>query len=96
MENLQLDLEHLVAMNSLSSNMISFPAHFVINPECLAFSLVIEPRMKLYLHFPLPVQRDQNLFPSYAFVGYTEHKFHLGHTMETLRAQGKACRVVEL
>jgi hypothetical protein len=71
MENLQLDLEHLVAMNSLSSSMISFPVRFVINPGCSTFSPVIEPGLKLYLHFPLPVQRDQNLFPSCAFVGYT-------------------------
>jgi hypothetical protein len=62
MENLQLDLEHLVAMNSLSSSMISSPVRFVINPRMLDILSSRRTRPKLYLQFPLPVQRDQN-FP---------------------------------
>jgi hypothetical protein len=90
MENMQLDLEHLVAMNSLSSSMIYFPIRFFINPRCSAFSPVIELGLKLYFHFSLPVQCDQNLFPSYAFFGYTMCKIFHGSAMATSQSAKKS------
>ena len=51
-ENLQLDLEHLITMNSLSSNMFSSPVQFFINPRCSPFSPVIEQGLSSICNFP--------------------------------------------
>jgi hypothetical protein len=52
MENLQLDLEHLVAMNSLSFSMISSLVEFIINLGCSTLSPVAEPGLNSVYIFP--------------------------------------------
>jgi hypothetical protein len=87
MENLQLDLKHLVAMNSLSSSMISSLVRFIINLRCSTFSPVIEPGLNSICNFPC--QSSCSKPSPCAFVGYTAHRIHLGHTMATSQSTRK-------
>jgi hypothetical protein len=88
MDNLQIDLKHIVAINSLPFNMIFSPGRFVINLICSTCPPVIEPGLNSLRSFPLPIQFVQNLSPC-AFVQYTTHRVYLGHTMEDSQSTGK-------
>jgi hypothetical protein len=61
MENLQLDSKHLVAMNSLSSNMILSPIQLVINLGCSTFFSSCRTRPELRFQFPFPVHLFKTL-----------------------------------
>jgi hypothetical protein len=52
MDNLQFDLKHLVAINSLASNMFSSLGRFIINLICSACPPVIEPGLNSFHSFP--------------------------------------------
>jgi hypothetical protein len=52
MKNLQLDLEHLLTMNSLSFSMISSLVEFIINLRCSTLSPVAKPGSNSVYIFP--------------------------------------------
>jgi hypothetical protein len=95
MENLQLDLEHIIAMNSLSSSMISSPFQFIINLICSTFSPVIEPGLNSICNFPCQSSLFKT-FPPVHLLDTLRIEFTLVVPWRPLRVQGKACREAKL
>jgi hypothetical protein len=76
MENLQLYSKHLIAMNSLSSNMIPSSSRLIINLGCSTLISIMKLGTTLYFKFPLPVHFDQNPPPLPPCI------FRIHHTQE--------------
>jgi hypothetical protein len=76
MEKINLNLEHLVTMNSMTFNMISSLLELIINLRCSKLFQVTELGRNFVCNSP-------------PFTGYTAQKIHICHAMETSQSAKK-------